>query len=164
MKASKIALASFCCLAFLSCTGKEDLDTEMPENSQINQLNECPFVIETSENVNRFFVVNSQRELNKVLLFPVDGSNQNCQKISEEIDIDFSKYTILLGKARLTAVKGKLLSQRVERDANGIYNYYVEIMNGGYTAIGQFRFGVIVSKIDSPSNVRLHVSIKDYTE
>src|SRR5690606_29842167 len=108
-------------------------------------------------------VINTSQDLQEYILFE-EGTGEICRELKNELNVDFSKYTLLIGKARLPAVQGSLIDQNVEKGADGKYNYNVEIMNGGYTAIGQFKFGVVIPKVPDDTKVQFNVIINDYKE
>ncbi len=68
-------------------------------------------------------------------------------------------YTLLIGKKALGGVPGKLIKQDVSLSCDSTeLTYNVEIQNGGYTAIGNFIFGVLIPK--SNATVKFNVDVK----
>lgn len=132
--------------------------SQLVEFKPIEYLNECSLSIVDPENADSYLVINSQEELTQYILIHEKGENA-CVKLSEELNIDFSKWTILIGKKRLTHIQGELIAQSVVKlDKDLIYQ--VRIKNGGYTAIGQFRFGVLIPKISTGTNVTFDVQVE----
>lgn len=160
----KIKLA-ICVLSMImiACEQKQDFIAQKIEMKSIKYLNDCQVLIENADHKDTHLVINALQDLQKYVLFegPIGDT---CEELKDDLNIDFSKYTLLIGKARLTAIQGSLIDQSIEKGADGKYNYNVEIMNGGYTAIGQFRFGAVVSKIPDGTKVQFNVVVKEYKE
>lgn len=141
---------------FGSCQ-KEEINQSV-EFKPIEYLNECSLNIVDPENADSYLVINSQEELTQHILINEKEENA-CVKLSEELNIDFSKWTILIGKKRLTHIEGELITQNVVKRNNELI-YKVRIKNGGYTAIGQFRFGVLIPKISTGANVTFDIQVE----
>ncbi len=158
----KIKLA-ICVLSIImvACEQKQDLVAQKVEMKSIKYLNDCQVLIENADNKDTHLVIRSLQDLQKYVLFE-EAIGDPCKELKNALNIDFSKYTLLIGKARLTAIQGSLINQSIEKGADGKYNYNVEIMNGGYTAIGQFRFGAVISKIPHDTEVQFNVVVKEY--
>lgn len=123
----------------------------------IESLNECHIDIVDGEHTDNYLIINSQAQLNQFII--INSEDQGaCIQLSQQLNVDFSKYTILIGKKRLPAIQGELLEQSVLNIGKGLI-YKVAIKNGGYTAIGQYRFGVIIPKISSRTNVKFDVNV-----
>ncbi|HYK76772.1 MAG TPA: hypothetical protein VEV16_07335 [Daejeonella sp.] len=100
----------------------------------------------------RFLVINSKSEFLELAEKPV----------KEEVNIDFKQYTLFVGKKRLTAINGTLMSQNVARDCDANkYIYHVQIKNGGYTALGNFVFGALIPKVQNSGRVDFNVEVID---
>lgn len=122
----------------------------------IEFLNECPINIVNSDHEDHFMVINSPQELNKYIIFN-DMDEQACDRLHEQLSIDFSRNTLLIGKKRLNAIQGQLINQNVYRSGNDIV-YNVTIKQGSYQAIGQFKFGVLIPKISTDAYVKFNIS------
>ncbi len=98
----------------------------------------------------KFFVINSQEDFDR---------NTSFAHNNEQMNINFDTYTLLIGKKALGGVPGKLIKQDVSLSCDSTeLTYNVEIQNGGYTAIGNFIFGVLIPK--SNATVKLNVDVK----
>lgn len=134
------------------------------ENSQpitfhaLEHLNGCSINIVDNEHVDRYLVINSQEELNQYIIMN-DEDHSACVEAGKELRVDFTESTILIGKKRLNYIEGELIKQSVHHFNEKIV-YKVSIKNGGYTAIGQFRFGVVIPKISNPSSVEFDVVVE----
>ena len=125
----------------------------------IESLNECHVDIVDGEHTDNYLIINSQAQLNQYII--INSEDQSaCIQLSQQLNVDFSKYTVLTGKKRLTAIQGELLEQSVLNIGKDLI-YKVTIKNGGYTAIGQFRFGVIIPKISNDTNVKFDILVID---
>lgn len=124
----------------------------------IGHLNECSVKVVDSENADSYLVINSQEELTQYILIH-ESEEYACIKLSEQLNTDFSKWTILIGKKRLTHIQGELITQSVVKLDNDL-TYKVRIKNGGYTAIGQYRFGALIPKISTGVNVTFDVQVE----
>lgn len=144
-------------LPLLGGCDKEEIG-QLVEFKSIGYLNECSLNIVDPENTDSYLVINSQEELTQHILIHEKEENA-CIQLSEELNIDFSQWTILIGKKRLTHIQGELITQSVVKLDNDL-TYKVRIKNGGYTAIGQFRFGVVIPKISTGTNVTFDVQVE----
>lgn len=102
--------------------------------------------IENNQVTDKFLVIDSQEDFQtKVILTKPDSENNSP-------DIDFSKYTLLIGKKKIGGIEGSLISQSVKKSCrSNKYVYSVNIKQGGYTALGNFYFGVLIPKIQNAS-------------
>lgn len=101
----------------------------------------------------KFLVINSIEEYKRLVI--TDGGSES----PGGDQIDFSRYTLLIGKKKLSALQGTLQTQSVDQlCGTDKYVYSLEIKNGGYTAIGNFYYGVLIPKLTSGSvetNIRI---------
>lgn len=152
------------CLAILifgfSCNAGEFYEEGDIEFKSIKDLNNCPVNILNSEHEDQFLVVNSIEELESQILW-ANAVTNSCTSLKEALDIDFSSNTLLIGKKRIPHIEGELISERVFRSGSAEYTYEVSLWDGGYTAIGQFRFGVIIPKIPKGSKVNFDIEIRE---
>ena len=87
-------------------------------------------------------VINSEAEFDEKV-FISEGDKERFQ-------IDYNKYTLLLGKKRIGGISGSLISQTWQKECErNNYIYKVAIKNGGNTALGNFYFGIIVDKVNA---------------
>lgn len=136
--------------SFMACTNATNDVSKEVFFEAVNHLNDCEIKVKDDLDEDEYLIINSIGELEKHLNLEELADTEQCIELTEELNIDFEKYTLLIGKQRLSAIEGSLLSQEFVKVDKEKYVYRVRIENGGYTAIGQFRFGVIISKI-SPS-------------
>lgn len=148
---------------FVGCNKKQDFVPQSVSFQSIDHLNDCSIDIENTEDEDIYLVINSQEDLEKYVIKDPIQAAQPCTDLQNELTIDFSKNTLLIGKARLTALEGKLMEQSLENTGPEEYQYNIRIRNGGYTAIGQFKFGVLVHKIPKGSHIKFNVLIEEYT-
>jgi len=148
---------------FIGCNKKQDFVPQSVSFQSIDHLNDCSIDIENTEDEDIYLVINSQEDLEKYVIKGSVQAAQFCHDLQRDFSIDFSNKTLLIGKARLTAIEGQLIEQTVEKSGPEEYQYNVRIMNGGYTAIGQFKFGVLVHKIPKGSHIKFNVVIEEYT-
>lgn len=136
----------------------DQTDIQSVDFTTLDHLNECSISIIDTENTDRYLVINSQEELDQYIVFN-HKDNGPCIQLIEELDIDFSKWTLLVGRKRISHIEGELIKQDVFNLDNNI-TYEVTIKNGGYTAIGQFRFGVVIPKISKNTNVNFDITVE----
>lgn len=122
----------------------------------IEFLNECPINIINSDHIDQFVIITSQKELNKYVVF-TNKEHHKCDRLLEQLSIDFSKQTLLIGKKRLVSIQGELLNQNVYKSGKNIV-YNVTIKQGDYQAIGQFKFGVLIPKMATDEYVKFNIS------
>jgi len=143
-----------------SCNEGEFYEEGLIDFNSVEHLNDCPVNILDSGNEDRFLVINSIEELESQIFWINDDTNP-CLSLKEALDIDFSNYTLLVGKKRIPHIEGELISESVFRSGSAEYTYEVSLWNGGYTAIGQFRFGVIIPKIPDGTGVNFDIEIRE---
>ncbi len=103
------------------------------------------FIIEDTEIKDVFLVVNSIEKFNDFVKY--ESRDLNDDRLSS---IDYSKNTLLIGKKKINGISGSLINQSVNLLCDNLnIKYQVQIRNGGYTANGNFYFGVIVPKVES---------------
>lgn len=91
---------------------------------------------------NKFLVINSQKEFEENI-----SISYKEKQMSNQFNIDYEEKTLLIGKAKLTGIEGTLIAQKIVKKCDSDkYIYKVRIQNGGYTALGNFYFGVVISK------------------
>lgn len=99
-------------------------------------------IIVDEKEEDKFLVINSKTEFDqKVFIKGIDLEEYDLS------DIDYTKYTLLIGKKRVNQITGTLVSQSFEKEcgSNG-YVYKVLVRNGMYTALGNFYFGIVIPK------------------
>lgn len=149
----------FCSSILLSCNNINNENLKNVEFISLRQINDCPAIVVNKQLSDEFLVINSQEELKKSVL--LGGENPNlCVLLEEDLSIDFSKQTLLIGKIKIPQIKGELISENVFQTDNKVYTYRVVVKNGGYTALGLFLFGVIIPKISNDTKVNLDVEIQ----
>ena len=160
---SKLLTAGFL-MGFLlvwACEKTEIMDERDIDFISLKRLNDCPAIVVSSQLLDEFLVINTQEELEQSI-FVGEKNISLCEELKEELNIDFTKYTLLIGKTKIPHVEGNLISENVFRPGDKNYTYSVIIRNGGYTALGLFRFGVLIPKIDNDIEVDLEVEIQEH--
>ena len=147
-----------CTSLFLSCT---NMDTEIVDFTSIKQLNDCPAIVINKQLSDEFLVINSQEELVQSVFF-VGENPYLCDLLKDELTIDFTKQTLLIGKKIIPQIRGELVSENVLQTDGKDYTYRIVVKNGGYTALGLFLFGVIIPKISNDTKVNLDLTIQDH--
>ncbi|MRX46437.1 hypothetical protein GJJ64_04460 [Pedobacter sp. HX-22-1] len=67
----------------------------------------------------------------------------------------------MIGKKRIGGIPGSLICQTWQKECgSNNYIYKVDIKNGGYTALGNFYFGIIVDKV-SADEIRFDVYLSE---
>lgn len=147
--------------AVLICVcGCQKGEINQPVNfTPLEHLNECEINIVDDKDEDRFLIINSQADLDQNVFF-INSEPHSCAQLTEELTIDFDKWTLLIGKKQTTHIQGELIKQDVSRVGKDI-EYNVTIRNGGYTAIGQFRFGIVIPKTPSNNKVNFNVVVVD---
>jgi hypothetical protein len=109
----------------------------------------------------RAYIINSAARLEEVLFCGNTNEMTDCDFLVNQ-NIDFAKYSLLIGKKRLTAIQGQLISQSVSKACHeNEITYTVRIKEGGYTAMSYFNFGVLVPKLVDNANVSFDVKVVD---
>ncbi|MBK1440154.1 hypothetical protein JHJ32_09170 [Parapedobacter sp. ISTM3] len=150
----------FCSSFVWACTKTEPMVKEAIDFISLKRLNDCPAIVMDTQLSDGFIVVNTREELEQSI-FVANDNPDVCELLKEELAIDFTKHTLLIGKRKISHVQGGLISEEVYRSDDKTYTYRVVIKNGGYTALGLFRFGVIIGKIPKGTDVNLDVVIQD---
>lgn len=145
--------STFLMLIVVSCD-KSDNYCEAIDFVPINFSEYKTISIENNEVTDKFLVIDFQEDFQaKVILTKSDSENTP--------DIDFSKYTLLIGKKKIGGIEGSLISQSVKKSCrSNKYIYSVDIKKGGYTALGNFYFGVLIPNIQNAS-VEFDVQVID---
>ena len=145
-----------------SCEKNSDISCGNINFNPINVQTICSIVVQNKQVEDKFLVINSLEELNKNILLEDNVENSNCSDNSKLLNIDFTKYTLLIGKKTLEQTQGSLINQSVERDCNtNSYIYSINIKQGGYTALGNFIFGAIIEKIPTETTVKFNVKVEN---
>ena len=158
-----LGLIAFVCLVLLGSCQKNEMGEgyameQLLEFESLKHLNECDVNIVDNENIDRFLIINSQEELKTYVLFN-NVEQSPCDQLKNELNVDFSESTMLIGKKQLSLIEGELVKQEVVAFDEELV-YKVRIRRGGYTAIGQFRFGIIIPKVSKDINVKFDVSVE----
>lgn len=139
MKLIKFTIFLLGVLNFYSCeTSNLSCGNMQFRAIDFSEISDLQIVNEDVEDL--FLVINSQEEFeNKI--------NFNEGETSRQFNIDYSSQTLLVGKVKLTGIEGKLIEQGVVTSCETkkvVYKLVVE--KGGYTALGNFYFGVVIPK------------------
>lgn len=145
------------CLLLLGGCHKNEINQSI-EFKAVEHLNECDIDIIDGENSDIYLIINSEEELTQQILFN-DEEQIPCIQLRKEVNVDFSKWTLLIGKKRLVNIEGELIEQEVVSIGDDLI-YKLTIKKGGYTAIGQFRFGVFIPKISKSTKVDFDVTVE----
>lgn len=140
------------CLFFSPGCERSD-DCGPVDFTPINFSNYSSVKITDNEVEDKSLIITSKTEYDKyVFIDRVDGSGFDISTI------DYSKYTLLIGKKKINGVSGTLISQSFEKDCvSNRYEYKVLVKNGGYTAVGNFMYGIIVPK--NTTEIDFHVEL-----
>lgn len=147
-------------LLIWACEKTGTMDKETVDFISLKQLNDCPAIVTDTRLSDDFWVINTQEELEQSVLIGVENPHL-CELLKEELVIDFTKHTLLIGKTKISHVKGELVSEEIFRYDDKSYTYHLIIKNGGYTALGLFRFGAIIPKIPNGTKVNLEVKVEE---
>lgn len=137
----------------------EDCQEEEVAFTSINIDPTCRFRIVDEKLEDRFLVIESKTDLEKVIAFVDSEANEPCKEVSKKFsEIDFKNQSLLIGKKLVQGIPATLISQQVNRDcpSHGIV-YSAKIKNGSYTAMGTYLFAVIVPK--KHGNVRFNIEV-----
>lgn len=159
---TKLLIAGFLFYSSLihSCEKADTMDIETVDFISLKQLNDCPVIVLNTQLSDEFLIINTQEELEQSV-FTGSENPHLCELLKEELTIDFTKHTLLIGKKKTPQVKGELISEKVFHSDGKNYTYGIVIKNGGYTALGLFRFGVVIPKIPDGAKVDLDVEIQE---
>lgn len=143
MKNSRLLLFSLiiATLYFSGCE-KQETDCGFLDFETIDFGNYPSLGIVNSDDEDKYLVINSEAEFDEKV-FISEGDK-------ERFHVDYNKYTLLLGKKRIGGIAGSLISQTWQKECgSNNYIYKVAIKNGGYTALGNFYFGIIIDKVNA---------------
>ena len=145
----------------MACQKEETIDeVQKVAFVPVQHLNDCSVHILNDEHTDKFLSINSTEELNQIIF--MNGDNESfCADLKEQLDLDFSQWTLLIGKKRIPHVKGQFLEQDVYSRGKNIV-YKVILREGGYTAIGHFKFGVIIPKVPNGTKIQFDVSVINF--
>ena len=142
-----------CILTAFSCE-KSDINCGRLEFIPIDFTNYSSITIVDNKVEDKFLVINSMEEFTEKIHFKHASSDT-----VNELAIDFTKYTLLIGKKKLTGIAGTLVNQNVEKVCDSKkYMYKIVVQSGNYTAIGNFYYGVLISKI-TDEKINVHVEV-----
>lgn len=137
------------------CETVEYIDLEIPQIYQ-------PMVMEDKVE-DRFLIINSRAELEQSFSFRGHSQNIGCEEAETRIEeIDFSSYTLLLGKKVVQGVVPSLKSQSLHKicGSNDL-RYTLEVINGGYTALGVYVFAILINKLPGSSAVHFDITVSN---
>lgn len=153
MKNSGLSWCILMVCLFFSQSCEEPEDCGPIGFTSINFSNYSSVIIADNEVEDRFLVINSKTEYDKhVFIEKINAGDFNISTI------DYSKYTLLIGKKKVNGVAGTLISESFEKDcSSNSFIYKAIVKNGGYTAVGNFIFGIIIPK--NISEIAFHVEL-----
>ena len=144
---------AFGLLFSLGCSKKAIETCGLVNFSPVNWQYLQNYTIVDSKWEDKFLVINSKQELDAQLI-----RNPQSSYIGFK-DVDFNTSTLLVGKKAISQGAGELISQQVDRVCEtDKYIYKVSVKNGGYTALTNFYFGVVVPKTGADA-VKFEVSV-----
>lgn len=147
-------------LLIWACEKPGTMDKETVDFISLKQLNNCLAIVTDTRLSDDFLVINTQEELEQSVLIGVENLHL-CELLKEELVIDFTKHTLLIGKTTISHINGELVSEEIFRYDDKSYTYHIIIKNGGYTALGLFLFGAIIPKIPNSTKVTLEVKVEE---
>ena len=143
-----------CMSAFfiVSCSSNDPSSQNMKfRDLDLSEFPDLEVVDDKNEDL--YLVINSKEEFDELIDL---GTEQEAP-----FDIDFQTETLLIGKVRLTGIHGQLVEQNLQQCDDSIVQYDLTVMNGGYTAIGKFLFGIVTSKVNA-SQVSFNIDTVEY--
>ncbi|QEK52740.1 hypothetical protein FYC62_14540 [Pedobacter aquae] len=154
MKNSRLLLFSLivATLTFSGCD-KQETDCGFLSFETVDFRNYPSLGIVNGDEEDKYLVINSKAEFDEKVFI--------SEEDKERFHLDYNKYTLLLGKKRIGGIPGGLISQTWQKECGSTnYIYKVDIKNGGYTALGNFYFGIIVDKV-SADEVMFDVNLSE---
>jgi len=140
-------------IILLSFNGCKDsiLDDCTPEDIEFTTIEivpSCDLLIVDEKLEDRFLMINSKEELDGSVIFNDSYPDNPCEEIEMALNkINFSDKTLLIGKKVVQGIQPSLINHNFTRTCeNNELIYSLNIKNGGYTAIGVYRFAVVVPK------------------
>jgi hypothetical protein len=139
MKTLKLTITLIGILNFFGCDDSKLNCGEVPF-STLDFSNVPNLQIVNNDVEDLYLVINSKEEFEEKI-FLNDGEGR------EQFEIDYRRNTLLIGKVKLTGIEGTMVEQSVENTCKSkSYTYNLVVKNGGFTALGNFYFGVVIPK------------------
>jgi len=146
-----------------SCSKSEhnNCTSEKVQSSSIDIDFNCNINIVNNKDEDNHVIINSIEDLHKNVYLDPSGSSIECKNLLDELSgIDYQKFTLLIGKKVVNKIQPTLISQNLERSCiNQSITLNIKIKNGGYTAIGVYKYALVIPK--HTKDVKYNIDVSD---